>query len=142
MTMSNNPYDDMRTGPSAPTIAKVQYRWKLPHRQYKVGDPFPESFGSGVRDTMIRAGRVEVVTSSVAPINDEKQSLKSQGFAFDKYGHGVMLCFYADGDAWFCGRSKQWMKQPLVQDEFGDEAEAIAAAKTIKRPKIRRKDVA
>ncbi len=56
-----NPFEAMNSGTPAPTLTRVKYRWKVPHLRYKAGDPFPESFGAGIRDTMIQHGRVEAV---------------------------------------------------------------------------------
>ncbi len=65
-----NPYEAMNSGPPAPTLAKpVKYRWKVPHLRYKAGDPFPESFGAGIRDTMIQHGRVEAVPADEKSID-------------------------------------------------------------------------
>ena len=66
----------------------------------------------------------------------KKEDLFDCGVVIDSYGGGFIICDHGEmlggansqfGER-YCGKSKSWSCQPIVNDPFATESEAIEAA--------------
>lgn len=65
-----------------------------------------------------------------------QQLYESKEIAVERYGGGWILADYSGrrGEASYCGKSKNWRRQPAVPDPFDTEEDAIKAAADTDQP--------